>query len=497
MSLATATFRGVLWNHGGKIIEYFLLYAASLVVARGLGVADNGVYALAISLSQLLLVLTSFGLETLVNKSFPQISGPHENEQRTYLLRRILALRGAAFLAGGGLLLVISWLVPGLAGPARGLIIVIVALTFSRALVPLLAMALTADMRTDLTARINIGARFLELSAFAWKSGSGLNLTFVLATLLLSGIVQLAAYILVCRRKILGPVIPFPVRPTLALGGVFWVMSLVDYILGRHGDIFMLTHILPDPSYASVYDVAYSGIQLAQLGATAGFAGVTFAAFARLAARAPDSLAPFYHFLIRTITLLTVPLFAFLLFNADLFIGVLYGGAFLGAARLVQGMALFRILSRLFGGGENAEYILSLGEVRPFVIVGAVSGCCNVVLNLVLIPHLAAAGSVIASGTANLAANALGFLLLRGKGRIQAGFWTKVTLTGVALSYAVTWIDTSSLLMTLSARILSFSLLLAAAVAAFHIVSPDDLARIRSAIENVVRGRSAGEGEVR
>jgi glycosyltransferase involved in cell wall biosynthesis len=75
MSLAIATFRGVLWNHGGKVIEYSLMYAASLVVARGLGVEVNGVYALVTSLSQLLLVLTSFGFETVINKSFSRISG--------------------------------------------------------------------------------------------------------------------------------------------------------------------------------------------------------------------------------------------------------------------------------------------------------------------------------------------------------------------------------------------------------------------------------------
>ncbi len=493
MSLAIATFRGVLWNHGGKVIEYSLMYAASLVVARGLGVEANGVYASVISLSQLLLVLTSFGFETVINKNFPQISGGEADAQRSYLLRRIVAIRCAVFMAGGVLLAAVSSIVPGLAGPARGLIFVIIAFTFSRALVPLLAMTLTAEMRTDVTAWINVGSRAFELAVFGWKSASGLTLPFVLVTLLVSGFMQLGAYLMVSRRAFLRPVIAVSVRPLLAFGGIFWIYALVDYVLGRHGDVFMLSHLLSDPSYASLYDVAYSALQLAQLGATAGLAGVTFAAFAQLAVQAPESMPPFYHFLVRTVTLLTVPLFAFLLFNADLFMGALYGGAYAGAARLIQGMAVFRILSRLCGGGENAEFMLSVGGVKRLLGVGLLSATCNIVLNLVLVPTLAAEGSVIASGSANLAANALGFLLLGGRVRLQAGFWAKVTVLGAALSFAVMWIETSSLLLTLAVRFCLYFLLIVVAFSQLRIVSPGDRERIRDAIRGLGRGSASGE----
>ena len=494
MSLAIATFRGVLWNHGGKVIEYSLMYATSLVVARGLGVELNGVYASVISLSQLLVVLTSFGFETVINKSFPQISGADAGARRAFLLRRILVVRCAVFLAGGVLLAAVSSAVPGLAGPARGLILVVIAFTFSRALIPLLAMTLTAEMRTDVTAWINVGSRAFELAVFGWKSGSGLTLPFVLVTLLVSGFMQLGAYLLVSRRVFLRPVVAVSVRPLLAFGGIFWIYALVDYVLGRHGDVFMLSHLLSDPSNASLYDVAYSGMQLAQLGATAGLAGVTFAAFAQLAIQAPESMPPFYHFLVRTVTILTVPLFAFLLFNADLFMGALYGGAYSGAARLIQGMAVFRIFSRLFGGGENAEFMLSLGGVKRLLGVGLLSAACNIALNLALVPTMAAEGSVIASGSANLVANALGFLLLGGRVRIQAGFWSKVTLLGAALSFAVMWIETSSPLLTLVVRFALYLLLIVTAFLRLRIVSPGDGERIRNAIRGLSGFNASGEG---
>ncbi len=494
MSLAIATLRGVLWNHGGKIVEYTLMYAASLVVARGLGVADNGVYALVLSLSQLLLVVTSFGLETVINKSFPQITGNEAEGQRTFLLRRILAFRSTAFLGGALCLGLVSMYVPALAGPARDLILVVIAFTLSRALIPLLAMTLTTEFRTDITSWINMGARFAELCVFAWKISTGLTLRFVLVTLLVSGLAQLGAYLTVCRRLLFRPAVPIPLRPFLAFGGIFWTMALVDYVLGRHGDIFMLTHLLPDPSFASLYDVAYSGMQLAQLGATAGLAGVTFAAFARLAIHSPGSMPSFYHLLVRIVTLLTVPLFAFFLFNAEVFVVALYGGPFAGSVRLVQGMALFRLSSRLFGGGENAEYILSLGGVKKFVAVGALSAGCNVALNLALVPSLAAVGSVIASGSANLLATALGFMLIRERVRIQGAFWLKVVFVALACSWAVAWIDTPRPFLTLSARLVAFILVMFAAVVGLKIISPDDRMRIIAALRGLTQVDAPREG---
>jgi len=490
MSLAIATFRGALWNHGGKIIEYSLLYAASLVVARGLGVGDNGVYALVVSLSQLLLVASSFGLETVVNRTFPRLTGSDAPATRAYLLRRILVSRCAAFIAGGTLLAFLSSWIPALAGPAQKLIPVVIVFTFFRAFIPLLAMTLTAELRTDLTAWINAGSRAFELAVFAWKTGTGLTLPFVLTTLVVSSFFQLCAYLFVSRKVIGGPAVAVPLRPLLAFGGMFWTMTIVDYVLGRHGDVFFLAHLLPDPSSASLYDVAYSSMQLAQLGATAGLAGVTFAAFSRLSVQAPDSMAPFYHFLVRSITLLTVPLFSFLLFNADVFILTLYGGAYAAAAALVQGMAAFRILTRLFGGGENAEFILSLGDVGRFVVVGVISACSNALLNIFLIPSLHAGGSVIASGSANLLATILCFVLLRGRVRLQWKFWMSITALALITAGCVRFIGTALPLATLGLRFVVFALLTAGGIVLLRIASADDLAKLKAALAMLGTGAS-------
>ncbi|MBM2840588.1 MAG: hypothetical protein HW412_1116, partial [Bacteroidetes bacterium] len=39
-----ATFKSALWNHAGKVLEFVLMYFISVLIARGLGVAENGTF---------------------------------------------------------------------------------------------------------------------------------------------------------------------------------------------------------------------------------------------------------------------------------------------------------------------------------------------------------------------------------------------------------------------------------------------------------------------
>ena len=93
-------------------------------------------------------------------------------------------------------------------------------------------------------------------------------------------------------------------------------------------------------------------------------------------------------------------------------------------------MVAFRLCARLFGGGENAEYLLSVGRVGTVVAIGIAGAVLTVSLNLLLIPTLGASGAVISNGSANLLVNLLGAVLVyrMSSARIQLGFWLKLTV---------------------------------------------------------------------
>lgn len=61
MSLGKNVFRGILWNHAGRIAEYALMFAFAVVVACGLGPQFNGWY------------VTFVTLGVCPSNSFPQV----------------------------------------------------------------------------------------------------------------------------------------------------------------------------------------------------------------------------------------------------------------------------------------------------------------------------------------------------------------------------------------------------------------------------------------
>jgi O-antigen/teichoic acid export membrane protein len=480
--------RSAAWNHAGKMVEYVCLYLVSLLIARGLGVEANGVFASLVSFSQLLLVLSSFGLETAVNTIFPRLAQGDAAGGRGKILGRLLALRAGLFVGiSVPFLLAATWFSLWLAGPISSYALVLLAYTATRSLVSLLAAALTADLRTDVTARINVTARIIELAFLWWISAHGMTVVSVLQLFVVTGTLQLGAYLIVCRRLLPTTQAAETIRPIVAFGVIYWMNIAVDYILGRQGDIFLLSRLLADQTGASLYDVSYSITQLAQMGATAGLGGVTLAVFATLAVTSPGKVSDGYRILVRLVSLLTIPLFAFLAFNAVAVVDFLYSPAYAPAAGIVQGMVFFRIGGRLFGGGENADVLLSHGSVSSLVRIGVIAAFLNFSLDLLLIPRMGARGAMIASGIGNCTANLLGYIRVRRvcKPALQVGYWGRVVCICLLISFLVSLIVASSAGFTAVIRLGVF--LVATVACARLLVTPEDRTRFRAIMVRPVR----------
>jgi O-antigen/teichoic acid export membrane protein len=432
------TFRSAVWNHAGKILEYLLMYVTSVLIARGLGVEDNGAFVGLFSISQLLLVLTSFGLEVSVNKHIPQLSGDARQGNIRHILRRALLLRIAVVLVGGFALLGILKLAAGLFPEHTDEYVwILVGYTGIRSLVNLLAISLTAELRTRATSTINVMIRALEAVVVWLMVANGMTILKLFLLFFSTATLQLAAYVVAARPQLFGHARPIAVLPIITFGGVYWTNTIVEFFLGRQGDVLLLTVLLPDSSQASLYDVAFTVSQLAALSMTVGLGGVTLATSARLAIKDDEILRRFYGFMIRVKSLLSIPLYAFILFNADSVLHVLYSSRYLAAAPLIQGIAAFRIVSRLFGGPENAEFLLSQSHIVKLVGIGIIGAVINISVDLLLIPTRGATGAVIGSGVGNLAVNFLGVMAVRqlSGARLQWQFWMNVSSITCAASF--------------------------------------------------------------
>jgi O-antigen/teichoic acid export membrane protein len=438
MTLLKKASRSLLWNSAGKALEYCLLYVLSILVARGLGLYQNGVYATLISVVQVLLVLSSVGLETALNKTIPQVEGPGAPSRIRFLLLRAVALRVTVFLLAIVLLLLAIRLfhLYSVESLTEYLVLLFVYAGI-RSLTTLVTTSITALFRTDIVSIVGVGMRVIEVAVIL--SLGGISIPVLLTLFAATGALQMVISLSLLRRSLIGDLAPHALRPFFTFGAVYWINSVVDYFLGRHGDVLLLAGLTSDPSQASMYDVAFSLTQLAALALTLGFGGVTFATFSELALGPDAAFDRFYGFLLRLISFLTLPLYAFLFFNAKPIIAFLYSPAFAGSATLVQGMVLFKIASRLFGGGENTEYLLARGRVGWVSSAGAAAALTNVGLDVILIPVYGAFGAVLGSGCANLLVNAATRMLVLRSSTIPLQFvsWAKLTIAALVVSGAV------------------------------------------------------------
>jgi O-antigen/teichoic acid export membrane protein len=443
MSNPRSTFAGAIWNHAGKLTEYTLMYLTSILIARGLGVEGNGEFAGLISLIQFFMVAVSAGLEVSLNTHLPKISGDLRTLQIRTILRRIGLVRtGITVSAALVIYFSLSFWGGYLPGTAREYFWMLAGYAAIRSFVGLAGVILVSELQTRTTSLINVLTRLAEFVGaviLLHSQGSAIDLIMLF---LATGTAQLLAYLFAMRGMIFGKAGAYAVLPLVTFGGIYWLNNFVEYFLGRQGDVLLLSSLLPDRTQASLYDVSFTIAQLASLSMTLGLGGITLATAARLAQQSAGQLERFYDFMIRVKSILTIPLYAFLLFNSHAVLHLLYSDRFDAAGSIVQGIVAFRIVSRLFGGPENAEFLLSTGKVARLVGAGIVGAALNVIVNLLLIPKYGAFGAVFGSGLGNLAFSFIAVLLVMRESsvRLQPGFWAKIVLSSGAASLLCAWL---------------------------------------------------------
>jgi O-antigen/teichoic acid export membrane protein/SAM-dependent methyltransferase len=429
MSLAKNIFRGVVWNHAGRIIEYGLVYLLSVLIARILGPEMNGIYALALGVVYILLVLASFGLETSVNSFFPRLirEAPHETAVGAF--RGALMVRLIAVCVVGVVFLLSRDVITRLLNAQHlfvDLLIVIVLYFALRSLVSLFVSVLTAKLETRTVTSIGVVVRLFELTgaAILLIKGYGLKEVFLLITT--TAFLQACVLAFVLKDFFIGPSSKQARSPMIRLGGKFWVNGLLEFILGKQADILLLSYFMIGARGIGQYDVAMNFAQLINFGLTTGLYGVSIAAFSSVAALNVALVPKYWESLSRFVIIAVAPALVFAASFARVLLPWVYSSEYQQSVVLFQIYAVFLLITRLFGGGTAADYLQAAGKTRVLLTASAVSGCVNLVLALFLIPKFGTLGALYATGAAALVIAAIHALysreLLRVRFPLKAGF---------------------------------------------------------------------------
>ncbi len=419
--------RSAVWNHIGKVTEYALSFVSTVIIARGLGVVGYGHLAGVLSIVQLLIVLSAAGVEVSLNKYIPQDGGA--NPGTRYLVVRLLFLRLGVYAGVCAIASVsLPFVLPSDNIDLRDFLVLVIVLGLLRSAAPVLGMLLVARFRTGQAALVGVTARGAELLALL-SIGNSLDIPIVLIILVAGTAIQVAGYALTSKVEWAGGSRRIPVLPVVTFGAVYWLNTVVEYFLGRQGDVMFLTLLRSESISASVYDVAYSIVQVGLLVLTVGFGGVSLAALSRYAVSDRARMNTLYTVVVRITSLLTIPVLSFLVVCAPDILHLVYSNKYAGAVDVLRIILGFRILSRLFATGENSDYLLALAKVWTVVRIGIVAAGVTVSMHLVLIPRWGAIGAACAGGTGVLLANAMGsFAVVRiGGVALQWRAWGRIT----------------------------------------------------------------------
>ncbi|MBN1348784.1 oligosaccharide flippase family protein [candidate division KSB1 bacterium] len=482
MSFLKRFTNAFIWNHLNKISGYLLDFALSIVLARGLGDYYYGIYSEFVTFVFLFSMICSIGLDTALNAFIPRF-----NDQPglvSGMLRRSLVI-----------LSISSSTVAAIVIFAGG---VITRLINS----PELNSMLTIAAFYIVLHNFLIVARMIIVSFYATRFLFFMNG-------LLKGLLIIASYIIIkmngnIRDVISGfTIISFFVSIAFFLGflkylkppvqetnwGEFlkfsvtaWFNKIINYVLGRYFDIFILGFFSVSKEKIGYYNIAFSIAMALFLFISSGFDGISLAAFSDFENKQQrDKIARGWLTIAKVCIIFGFPGFLYVIRYAKIIITTIYSTAFIESATLFQVFAGFYLLAIILGNGMNLTVIYALKKANLALKLRLIGGAINIALDILLVPKYQALGAIIATGISIVGIVALEHAFVRKyiSFRYPLVFLTKIVLaTLVALGTTSLFEISNALLLVLNIALFIFVFILSIYI--FKPLSDQDKEMIRT-----------------
>ena len=425
--------KGLLWNYLNKLAGYGINFVLIIIIARSLGNYEFGVFSELLTLAALLMVLCSLGFESILNIYIPKY---FDNPGKiSYLLRVSFAI---VFLFS--LLIYLMLLTFGKdvleavnnVQLAKYLNIIFLYVFFQN-LAVIAEFVFQSYYRTQLIAIMNFSMKLILLTAISlilFKYDLGIieilyayAITYIVIVII--SFAKLKSYFLHRPEK-------FKLTKIFKTGFSVWLTKFLDLFLGRYLDIFLLGFFLIPKEQIGYYNVAFTLTMALLYLVTAGFSGIGLSAFSELASKNNlIAIGNGWLKIMKGILFFLVPLFLFVIFNAEMVVNNLFGSEFEKSAELFQIFAPFFLLSLLLGSGLNSTVLYSIHKEKTVLYLRILIGVINLVLDIILIPKYGALGAVVATGIATISIIGLEFWVVNKSIKLEYPLYFVVKL-GVA-----------------------------------------------------------------
>ena len=257
---------GVGWNFFGMIAGSVAGFLSSILVARWLGASDFGNLSLALSVLNVLVILSALGFEFALNKYIPVLILEKNPQGIRLLVEKLTAVKVVIALALSVFIClaadaVAAWLFhkPGLALYLR--VMGLMVLPF--ALEPIYRGLLTGLYQQKFINILDVAAKFLYLVLALAVLWAGYGVVGVL----LASLVAMTFFVALAGRKGLASIpdggkrdaaARLPLGRVLRFSFYLYLFSIMNFVLGVQLDLMMIGALVPDVKQVAYYTVAYS-----------------------------------------------------------------------------------------------------------------------------------------------------------------------------------------------------------------------------------------------
>jgi|HubBroStandDraft_1064217.scaffolds.fasta_scaffold01216_1 lipopolysaccharide exporter len=405
MSLAARVGRAIFWGQAGRFAEAGILFIFSLLLARVLGPASYGLYALGMSLAGVCGFLTLLGLgpETL-GRFLPEIAADGQRHRANSLLRALLGIRFAAIVFVACLVFIF-----------RGAILA--KLHFPLIIVSLVAVLLVFAARSilDLLTSFSSGLLDLRSVAVAKLAASAAAPALFLAFLIFRHANTGAAWLATAGSSLVGILVlasPFlrtrgspvsgqrvAVRPILAFGMFAWTTNFFMYILGDNTDVLLLGFLLSERAAIGRYAVG-AKIVFSLTGLLLGWAAlVSVASFAESHQRlGKEAMARMVEAQWRLAVLCVVGPSLLLLRYAREIITTAYSADYAPSVPVTQVLCVLMACAAVLGFSLGTSALYAIGKERMACALVGAAATFNIVSEVFLVRRMGILGAAYATG---------------------------------------------------------------------------------------------------
>ncbi len=400
-SLGAKIVSGIVWGQVGMSLRSLISFAVYILISRSLNVHDFGLYSAIVSLIAILLYFTNMGIYSVFNNYLPQLESKKKRGADSYLIRWALLAKTTIFtIVAIGIHQYIGLLADWAGAPSvKDYVFLLILWFFFRSIADFFMYILMSRMAMKYYALVETSISIIQLAGLAYLIKTEINISSLVALMVVVYGIQCLLYTYGSRKSYLVEPQKINLAPVVKYALIIWLTTVIRYFLEKDIDIYMILYFLKDSALVGYYNIAFLISTTGGYFLLSSISSLCLTILSKSYAKMGIAgLRTSMGFLYKISLLLSAPIFAFMIFQADNVITCLFSSKYSEAGVLLIFLALFNLLASFLGGGYLITALLPLNKEKILMYLRCAGGMLNFILNLVLIPIFGLIGAVAATG---------------------------------------------------------------------------------------------------